>query len=157
MTRLAEPDARAAPPGMPAASAQFVWPVRGRIIAGFGASAEGTHNEGINIAAPRGAPVEAAASGVVVYAGNELPGYGNLILIRHADGWISAYAHLDAMLVKPREKVARGAVIGRVGATGSVGAPQLHFELRRADRAVDPLKYLPPSSTASAPTQPRRG
>ncbi len=135
----------------------FSWPLRGRVIAGFGPGPHGTRNEGINIAAPRGAPVEATAGGTVVYTGNELRGYGNLVLIKHKAGWISAYAHLDVILVKRGERVSRGQVIARVGATGSVGAPQLHFELRRADRAVDPMKFLAPLSTAATPARPRRG
>ncbi len=154
---LAKSAPPSAPAAKPAAGANFLWPVKGRVIAGFGAGPDGTHNEGINIAAPRGAPVAATAGGVVVYAGNELRGYGNLILIKHPEGWISAYAHLDVILVKRGERVSRGQVIGRVGDTGSVNAPQLHFELRRADRAVDPLKFLAPRSTAATSSRLNRG
>jgi murein DD-endopeptidase MepM/ murein hydrolase activator NlpD len=107
------------------------------------------HNDGINIGAPRGAPVQAADAGVVAYTGNELRGYGNLILIKHADGWISAYAHCDQLLVKRGDKVARGQVIARVGATGNVNEPQLHFELRHGRQAVDPREFLTPLPTAT--------
>jgi murein DD-endopeptidase MepM/ murein hydrolase activator NlpD len=127
----------------------FLWPVRGRVLATYGSGTDGTHNDGINIAAPRGAAVQAADAGVVAYTGNELRGYGNLILIKHANGWISAYAHCDLTLVKRGQKVARGQVIARVGSTGNVGEPQLHFELRRGNRAVDPREFLTPLPTAA--------
>ena len=120
------------------------------MVEGFGTGPEGTHNDGINIAAPRGAAIEATDGGVVAYSGNELRGYGNLILIKHPQGWISAYAHCDLILVKPGQKVARGQVIARVGSTGNVGEPQLHFELRRGKKPVDPREYLAPLSTAVA-------
>ncbi|HXC89346.1 MAG TPA: M23 family metallopeptidase [Stellaceae bacterium] len=145
------------PPG-PIASAEppprtpggtFLWPVRGRVLEGYGSGPDGTHNDGINIAAPRGAAVEATDGGVVAYAGNELRGYGNLVLIKHPNGWISAYAHCDLILVKTGQKVARGQVIARVGATGNVSEPQLHFELRRGKKPVDPREYLAPPSTAA--------
>src|SRR6516164_6470537 len=148
------PRASAAPQEPAAASAPaggtFLWPVRGRVLAGYGSGPDGTHNDGINIAAPRGAPVEAADGGVVAYAGNELRGYGNLILVKHSNGWISAYAHCDLILVKRGEKVARGQTITRVGSTGSVAEPQLHFELRRGNHAVDPREFLAPLPTAGA-------
>ena len=130
----------------------FLWPVRGHVLENYGAGPDGTHNDGINIAAPRGAPVQATDAGVVAYAGNELRGYGNLILIKHPNGWISAYAHLDLILVKTGQKVARGQVIARVGSTGNVSEPQLHFELRRGKHPVDPRDYLRPlPSAASGP------
>jgi murein DD-endopeptidase MepM/ murein hydrolase activator NlpD len=125
-------------------SGKFLWPVNGKIVSPFGAKDGGAHNDGINIAAPLGTPVHAADSGVVVYAGNELRGFGNLLLLRHADGWVSAYAHCDAILVKRGEQVKRGQVIARVGQSGNVGAPQLHFELRKGAQAVDPLGELGP-------------
>jgi murein DD-endopeptidase MepM/ murein hydrolase activator NlpD len=142
----------AAAPAVPPAhgSGTFLWPVRGHVLEGFGAGPDGTHNDGINIAAPRGSPVQAVDGGVVAYAGNELRGYGNLILIKHPDGWISAYAHCDLILVKRGQKVARGQVVARVGSTGNVGTPQLHFELRRGDKPVDPRAYLAPPSRAAA-------
>ena len=132
------------------ASGMFLWPVRGRLLAGYGSGPEGTHNDGINIAAPRGAAVEAVDAGVVAYAGNELRGYGNLLLVKHSNGWISAYAHCDLILVKRGDKVARGQVIARVGSTGNVSEPQLHFELRRGSRAVDPREFLAPVPTATS-------
>lgn len=127
----------------------FLWPVRGRVIGHYGPGPSGTHNDGVNIAAPEGSPVLAADAGVVAYAGNELRGYGNLILIKHADGWMTAYAHNGKLLVMRGERVRRGQVIARVGATGAVGEPQLHFELRKGTRALDPVSYLAPV-TASA-------
>jgi murein DD-endopeptidase MepM/ murein hydrolase activator NlpD len=145
----------------PAAAARddvrFLWPVHGRILAGFGAGPGGSHNDGINIAAPRGAPIEAADAGVVAYAGNELRGYGNLILVKHAHGWISAYAHCDVLLVRQGQKVARGQVIARVGSTGTVDAPQLHFELRHDSKPVDPRDFLGPPPTAAAGARDRSG
>lgn len=128
----------------------FLWPVGGHVVEGYGVGPDGTHNDGINIAAPRGAAVEATDGGVVAYAGNELRGYGNLVLIKHPNGWISAYAHCDLILVKTGQKVARGQVIARVGSTGNVSEPQLHFELRRGKKPVDPREYLPATSTASS-------
>lgn len=119
-----------------------MWPVNGKIISNFGPTANGLHNDGINIAAPRGTPVHAAENGVVVYAGNQLRGFGNLLLIRHADGWVTAYAHNDTLLVKKGEQVKRGQVIARVGSTGNVSSPQLHFELRKGTEAVDPKIML---------------
>jgi murein DD-endopeptidase MepM/ murein hydrolase activator NlpD len=120
----------------------FQWPVNGKVISGFGTTSGGLHNDGINIAAPRGTPVHAAENGVVVYAGNQLRGFGNLVLIRHADGWVTAYAHNDTLLVKKGQQVKRGDVIARVGSTGNVSQPQLHFELRKGTEAVDPKTML---------------
>jgi murein DD-endopeptidase MepM/ murein hydrolase activator NlpD len=133
------PAAAAAPE---AAAAKFRWPARGRVIAAFGPRADGTHNDGINIALPLGTEIHAAEAGRVAYAGNELKGYGNLVLIRHDNGWVSAYAHADEMLVKRDDVVRRGQVIGRAGKTGSVDQPQLHFELRQGAKPVDPLPHL---------------
>jgi murein DD-endopeptidase MepM/ murein hydrolase activator NlpD len=127
----------------------FIWPVRGQVLAGYGPGANGTQNDGINIAARAGTPVLAANDGVVAYAGNELRGFGNLILLKHADGWTTAYAHCETITVKRGDRVKRGQTIARVGATGAVAEPQLHFELRRGTRALDPQGYLPPVSTAS--------
>ena len=132
------------PPAARTPGGNFLWPVRGHVVEGYGAGSDGTHNDGINIAAPRGAAVQATDGGVVAYAGNELRGYGNLVLIKHANGWISAYAHCDVVLVKTGQKVVRGQVIARVGSTGNVSEPQLHFELRRGKKPVDPRGYLTP-------------
>ena len=121
----------------------FGWPVSGRIISTFGPAAGGTHNDGINIAAPEGTTVAAAESGTIAYAGNELRGFGNLLLVKHDGGWVTAYAHNQVLLVKKGDRVRRGQAIARVGSTGGVGAPQLHFELRSGTKAVDPLDHLP--------------
>ena len=123
----------------------FQWPVKGHVISGFGNKSKGLRNDGINIAAPRGAPVVAAENGVVVYAGNELRGFGNLVLIKHTDGWVSAYAHNDRLVVKRGDKVQKGQRIALVGSSGGVTTPQLHFELRKGKRARDPRKYLRPA------------
>lgn len=117
---------------------EFRWPARGRIIQGY---KKGAH-DGINIAVPEGTPVKAAESGVVAYAGNELKGYGNLVLIRHPNGYVSAYAHNGELNVKRGEQIRRGQVIARSGKTGNVASPQLHFELRKGSTPVDPTEYL---------------
>ena len=140
--------AEADPPGK--SGGQFPWPVRGRILAGYGATKGGGHNAGINIAAARGAPVRVVDSGVVAYAGNEIRGYGNLVLVKHSSGLISAYAHLDALLVKRGDTVSRGQVIAKVGDTGGVSEPQLHFELRRGKKAVDPRELLGSGANAGS-------
>jgi murein DD-endopeptidase MepM/ murein hydrolase activator NlpD len=127
----------------------FRWPVKGRIIAAFGASANGTQNDGINLAVPEGTPVKAAEDGVVAYAGNELKGYGNLVLVRHANNWVSAYAHNEEILVKRGEKVRRGQVLAKAGATGAVNQPLVHFELRKGSRPVDPTKYMNDQAAAA--------
>jgi murein DD-endopeptidase MepM/ murein hydrolase activator NlpD len=123
-------------------SGRLAWPVRGRVISGYGAKEKGLRNDGINIAAPKGAPIRAAESGTVAYAGNELRGFGNLLLIRHANGLVTAYAHADEILVKRGDTVSRGQIVARVGNTGGVPSPQLHFEVRQGRRAVDPQSYL---------------
>ena len=120
----------------------FRWPVKGRIIAGFGAKSNGAQNDGINLAVPEGTPIKAADDGVVAYAGNELKGYGNLILIRHANGFVSAYANASELLVKRGDTIKRGQVIAHAGQTGNVTSPQLHFEIRKGSTPVDPTKYL---------------
>jgi murein DD-endopeptidase MepM/ murein hydrolase activator NlpD len=120
----------------------FRWPVRGRVIAGFGPKTGGAQNDGINLAVPEGTPVKAADDGVVAYAGNELKGYGNLVLIRHANGFVSAYAHASELLVKRGDTIKRGQVIAHAGQTGNVTSPQLHFEIRKGSTPVDPAQYL---------------
>lgn len=119
--------------------ADFRWPARGRVIAGF--SGKGG-NEGINIAVPEGTPIKAAEGGTVAYAGNELKGYGNLVLIRHPNGYVSAYAHNGELKVKRGDTVKRGQVVANSGQTGNVSSPQLHFELRKGASPVDPTPYL---------------
>ncbi len=126
----------------------FRWPVRGRVISKFGSKPNNTRNEGINIAVPEGTGVRAAEAGVVAYAGNELKGYGELVLVRHQNGWVTAYAHNSELMVKRGDAVRRGDVIARAGKTGSVKTPQVHFEVRQGATAVDPMKYLS-SRTAS--------
>tara|TARA_B100001123_G_C15067369_1_gene930191 strand:- start:453 stop:887 length:435 start_codon:yes stop_codon:yes gene_type:complete len=133
----------------PPRTGSFSWPLLGRLVSGYGPKSGGLHNDGINIAAPKGAPVRAAERGIVAYAGNELRGFGNLLLIRHSDGWMTAYAHLDRLLIGRGETVDAGATIGTVGNSGSVDSPQLHFEIRRGSRALDPMLYLP-RQTSSA-------
>jgi murein DD-endopeptidase MepM/ murein hydrolase activator NlpD len=120
----------------------FRWPVRGRIISGFGSKPNGERNDGINLAVPEGTSVKAVETGTVIYAGNELEGYGNLVLVRHADGWVSAYAHNKDLLVKRGEQVRRGQTVAHAGMSGSVSAPQVHFELRKGAKPVNPLDYL---------------
>ncbi len=133
-----EPVTTASLPRDDAAGLDFRWPARGRVIAGFGTGG----NEGINIALPEGTPVRAAEGGTVAYAGSELKGYGNLVLIRHDNGFVSAYAHNSELLVARGDSVRRGQVIANSGRTGNVNAPQLHFEIRKGSDPVDPMPYL---------------
>jgi len=134
--------AKEAGPAAGAGKGPFVWPVQGKVIGAFGSSTEGLKNDGINIAAPAGAPVLASADGTVAYAGNELRGFGNMILIRHDGGYVTAYAHNASLLVKKGDKVKRGETIARVGQTGAVFGPQLHFEIRKGTQPVDPMTFL---------------
>jgi murein DD-endopeptidase MepM/ murein hydrolase activator NlpD len=133
----------------PMSGNSFRWPVKGRVISEFGAKPDGGHNDGIDLAVPQGTSVMAAENGVVAYAGNELKGYGNLVLVRHANNWVSAYAHNEEILVKRGDKVRRGQVIAKAGATGTVSQPEVHFELRKGSRPVDPTKFMS-SEAASA-------
>jgi len=126
----------------PQGGGRFVMPVKGKLISGYGPKPDGTHNDGLNIAATKGTPVFAAGDGTVAYSGNELKGFGNLLLVRHADGWMTAYAHLDRLRVAKGDKVKRGQAIGTVGQTGSVDSPQLHFEVRKGSQPVDPNGHL---------------
>ena len=123
-------------------SSKFSWPVRGTILSHFGAKSNGLFNDGINISAARGTTVGAAENGVVAYAGNEVKGMGNLIIVQHADGWMTVYAHMDSLAVKRGTKVSVGQKIGTVGATGKVDKPQLHFEIRKGTKAYNPSSYL---------------
>ncbi|SMF14139.1 Murein DD-endopeptidase MepM and murein hydrolase activator NlpD, contain LysM domain [Tistlia consotensis] len=147
LPRQAPSSAVPVPP--PLANGQFAWPVRGRVVSYFGPQGDGRHNDGINIAVPAGTPVEAAENGVVAYTGNELRGFGNLVLIKHAEGWITAYAHNQEILVHKGERVARGQLIARVGSTGNVSEPQLHFEVRKGTHALDPLTVLGPQAATN--------
>ncbi len=126
----------------PRSSSKFRWPLRGKVLSPFGSKGGGVHNDGINIEAASGTIVRAAENGVIAYSGNELRGFGRLLLIRHADGWVTAYAHLGEVLVKRGQTVKRGQEIAKVGRTGNVSKPQLHFEIRQGTRAVDPRKLL---------------
>ena len=130
------------PTPAPVGPLQFRWPVQGRIISAFGPKPNGQHNDGFNIAVPENTPIKAAEDGIVAYAGNELKGYGNLVLIRHADGWVTAYAHASAILVRRGEQVKRGQVIARAGQTGGVVTPQVHFEIRKGSQPIDPATQL---------------
>lgn len=121
---------------------RFMWPVDGKILSKFGRQKSGTVNDGVNLAVPTGTNVKAAEGGVVAYAGNELKGYGNLILVRHKDNWVTAYAHNSKLLVKRGDKVRRGQIIAKSGKSGSVYQPQLHFELRKGSKPVNPMKHL---------------
>jgi murein DD-endopeptidase MepM/ murein hydrolase activator NlpD len=120
----------------------FRWPVRGRVIGAFGAKINGSQNDGINLSVPEGTSVKAAEDGVVAYSGNELKGYGNLVLVRHASGFVTAYAHASEVMVKRGDHVKRGQVIAKAGQTGGVTSPQLHFEIRKGSTPVDPTQYL---------------
>ena len=134
---LAEPQ-----PTPPMSHHNFIWPVRGKVISHFGPKANGLHNDGINIVANAGDPFYAAADGVVVYAASDLKGYGNMVILRHAEGWMTAYAHAQRLMVKENERVRQGQQIGVIGATGSVNQAQLHFGLRQGKTPIDPAQYL---------------
>ena len=121
---------------------KFRWPANGRVIAGYGPTTNGQQNDGINIALPENTPVKAAEDGVVAYAGNELKGYGNLVLVRHPNGYVTAYAHAKELLVKRGDPIKRGQVIAKSGQTGNVDAPQLHFEVRKGPTPQDPMPML---------------
>jgi murein DD-endopeptidase MepM/ murein hydrolase activator NlpD len=120
----------------------FRWPVRGKVITSYGAKTNGKSNDGINLAVPEGTPVKAAEDGVVAYSGNELKGYGNLVLIRHTNGYVTAYAHASELLVKRGDTIKRGQVIAKSGQSGEASSPQLHFEIRKGSSPVDPLQFL---------------
>lgn len=120
----------------------FNWPLRGKIISAYGAKQGGLFNDGINIAAPKGTPVAAAADGVVAYVGNDLGSYGNLVLVRHGGGMVTAYAHLNSVSVRKDAFISKGQAIGTIGSTGSVANTQLHFEIRQGTQTFDPIRYL---------------
>lgn len=136
---LANPEPPVDPTG---ATPSFRWPLHGQVITGFGAKVNGQPNDGINLAVPEGASIKSADDGVVAYAGNELKGYGNLVLVRHGGGFVTAYAHASEVLVKRGDHVKRGQIIARAGQTGNVTSPQLHFEIRKGSTPVDPTQYL---------------
>ncbi len=129
----------------PAGSTGFAWPLTGPIIADYGSDTNGARNAGIDIAAPFGTPIRAAASGQISYAGNELRGYGNLVLIKHDDGYVTAYAHAERIVVNRGDYVTKGQIIGYAGQTGDVTSPQLHFEIRKGVTPLNPRSMLAPS------------
>jgi murein DD-endopeptidase MepM/ murein hydrolase activator NlpD len=137
-----EPAATAKPAETTSALPSFRWPVRGKVITGYGAKTNGKANDGINLAVPEGTPVKAAEDGIVAYSGNELKGYGNLILVRHSNGYVTAYAHASELLVRRGDTIKRGQVIAKSGQSGEVSSPQLHFEIRKGSSPVDPQQFL---------------
>jgi murein DD-endopeptidase MepM/ murein hydrolase activator NlpD len=143
-TKVEEPSAESPVRAAEATGAlpTFRWPVRGKVIISYGAKTNGKSNDGINLAVPEGTPIKAAEDGVVAYSGNELKGYGNLVLVRHANGYVTAYAHASEILVKRGDTIKRGQVIAKSGQSGEVGSPQLHFEIRKGSTPVDPLQFL---------------
>jgi murein DD-endopeptidase MepM/ murein hydrolase activator NlpD len=137
-------------PAAPMTSARFLWPVSGPVISNFGAGANGERNDGINIVAARGTPFRAAEAGTVTYVGNELRGFGNLLLIKHDNGFVTAYAHADRIDVTRGQRVEAGQFVGQTGATGDVSQPQLHFEIRQGTNPVNPAALLIGSRTNHA-------
>jgi len=137
-----DPEPPKAKADVTAAMPSFRWPVNGRVITAFGPKPSGQQNDGINVSVPEGTPIKAAEDGVVAYAGNELKTYGNLVLVRHSNGYVTAYAHASEILVKRDDPVKRGQIIAKAGQTGNVAAPQLHFEIRKGSTPVDPAPFL---------------
>jgi murein DD-endopeptidase MepM/ murein hydrolase activator NlpD len=136
------PAAAAAPP--PSTSPRFQWPLRGKIITPYGSTGGGQKSDGIDIAADTGAPVKAADGGKVVYAGDGVPHLGNLLLIEHSAGYITAYGNNEALMVKKGDEVKKGQTIARAGASGGAASPRLHFEVRRGGaKTIDPVSVLP--------------
>jgi lipoprotein NlpD len=138
-TPLTPPVTVAATPPLP----RMAWPLRGKILSAYGTKPDGQKNDGIDIAAAKGTPVKAADAGTVIYAGAEAPRMGNLLLVSHSGGYVTAYAHNEALLVKKGDKVTRGQTIARVGTSGGVSEPRLHFEVRKDNRTIDPTQVLP--------------
>lgn len=136
------PPQRASPPPVSSGPVTFQWPIRGDIVSTFGPKPDGRRNDGINIAADEGDSVRAAAAGTVVYAGGELQGYGELVLIRHEGGWVTAYAHNSRLLVAEGDRIEQGQLVAEAGSTGSVDTAQVHFEIRRGVTPEDPMGHL---------------
>jgi murein DD-endopeptidase MepM/ murein hydrolase activator NlpD len=126
----------------PTGKNDFVWPVQGPLLSSYGPKANGLKNDGINIGAPRGTPVIAGDGGTVAYAGSDIPGFGNVVLVRHPNGLMTTYGHLERMFVQKDMVVAKGDMLGTVGTSGGLDTPQLHFEIRRGNEALDPARYL---------------
>ncbi len=124
-------------------SSAWQWPVNGKVTENFGKQANGEKNEGITISAAEGAPIRAAQAGEVAYVGHGVKSYGNMVILRHADGAMSSYAHAKDITVSKGQQVAAGSVIGHVGLSGGVNAPQLHFALHEGASTIDPLSKLP--------------
>lgn len=145
-TTVAQPQLSAKPAPVATASdtppPSMIWPVQGPVLSGFGPKGQGVNNDGVNIGAPKGAPVVAAAGGTVAYAGDDMKGFGNLVLIRHEGDWVTAYAYLDRVLVAKDAVVAQGDMIGTVGKSGNISSPQLHFETRHGGKVVDPAGVI---------------
>ncbi|MEQ8710395.1 MAG: LysM peptidoglycan-binding domain-containing M23 family metallopeptidase [Rhodospirillales bacterium] len=142
-TKPIEQASRAVPAPAARSGKLLDWPISGRVLSEFGPKEGGLHNDGLNIAAPRGSRVKAAENGVVAYVGDDIRAFGNLLLIKHADGLMTAYAHLERYLVKRGETVRKGQLVATVGSSGGVSTPQLHFEVRLKSQPVDPRRYLP--------------
>lgn len=140
--RTAPPPQRPSPQPVSAGPVTFQWPIRGDIVSTFGPKPDGRRNDGINIAADEGDSVRAAAAGTVVYAGGELQGYGELVLIRHDGGWVTAYAHNSRLLVAEGDRIEQGQLVAEAGSTGSVDTAQVHFEIRRGVTPEDPMGHL---------------
>jgi len=141
---------RQSSPAAPTTSARFLWPVRGSVISNYGTGANGQHNDGINIVSERGTPFRAAEAGTVTYVGNELRGFGNLLLIKHDNGFVTAYAHADRIDVARGQRVEAGQFVGQLGATGDVSQPQLHFEIRQGTKPINPTGLLVETRTNQA-------
>jgi murein DD-endopeptidase MepM/ murein hydrolase activator NlpD len=147
-TKLVEPEQKplakvgAVTEKTPDKSNHFSWPIKGPVVSKFGPKSGGLYNDGINIKAKEGSDVKASEDGVVAYVGNELKGYGNLVIVKHSSGWITAYAHLQNAVAKRGQVVVKGEKIGTVGSTGNVTSPQLYFGLRKGRDAVNPENYL---------------
>jgi murein DD-endopeptidase MepM/ murein hydrolase activator NlpD len=124
------------------ATNKFIWPVSGRVLSSFGEMENGYANDGVNIEVPEGTPVKASDHGTVIYAGNQLAGFGNLLLVKHSNGYVTAYAHNKRLLVRKGDKVRQGQTIANAGRTGDVSKPQVHFEIRRGDKPVNPKTYI---------------
>jgi murein DD-endopeptidase MepM/ murein hydrolase activator NlpD len=145
------------PDAAPVPADRFLWPVSGRVISEFGPGLNGERNDGINIVADRGTPFRAAQAGTVTYVGSELRSFGNLLLIQHDNGYVTAYAHAEGFLVERGQRVQAGQFVGHLGATGDVSEPQLHFEIRQGTRPVNPaslLAEIPTSHASLTPSDP---
>jgi murein DD-endopeptidase MepM/ murein hydrolase activator NlpD len=144
----ARPRAPETPPDVaghgPAAAGRFIWPLEGAVVGRFGAIGNGRRRDGLDITAPAGTPFRAAAAGRVVYAGDDLPGYGGLVLLQHRDGWVTAYAQAGRLLVREGDAVTQGQALGTLGPGRAAAQAGLHFQVRRGRDARDPIQYLPP-------------